>query len=370
MSKVLHIQKGVEEAARDLLEYLLTENKVRGVVTLMKRHATQDVGYSLITRGDELKEARPLYPLMPANGGQILSRLTLTEPWKEPLAAVVKPCELRSFIELVKRNQGNLDNILLISLSCPGVYPLDKSSNGDVEEALPGYWDQTRSADIIPDSRPTCQSCLHFTPHNADLIISLVGEQDLDKNCRIFLNSAKGTEFAQGINGSVHEQELETPDIGLLRSKREAERTKRFEQIESEASGITGIINTFGKCIGCHGCSNACPVCYCDLCFFDSHENESSPFVFESELEKKGATRLPTGTIFFHLGRLSHMSVSCTGCGMCADVCPVDIPVSTIFSMVGESVQRAFDYTPGINAEEAVPSAIYKEDEFTEIGEN
>ena len=369
MPKVLQIKKGVEETMRDFLQYLLTENKVKGVISLTKRQSTQDVGYSLITQAEDLEEARPLYPLMPANGGKILARLTMTAPSKEPLAAVLKPCELRSFIELVKRAQGNLENILLISLTCPGVFPLEKSLNGDLENAIPEYWNQTQNADLIPGTRPTCQSCLHFTPHNAALVISLVGENNLDKSCRIFLTSNKGSEFAQGLGGSVQEQELESKDTELLRRKREADRTKRFEQIAAEASGISGIVKTFGKCIGCHGCSSVCPICYCDLCFFDSRENESSPFVFENDLERKGATRLPSGTIYFHLGRLSHMSVSCTGCGMCADVCPVDIPVSTVFAKVGESVQKAFDYTPGMSIEETVPFAIYKEGEFAEVGE-
>ena len=139
--------------------------------------------------------------------------------------------------------------------------------------------------------------------------------------------------------------------------------------METETKGIEGIIKFFGKCIGCHGCGSVCPLCYCDLCFFDSQQNESLPVAYESEMERKGGTRVPAGTIFYHLGRLAHMSVSCTGCGMCADVCPVNIPVSTLFSKVGESVQKAFAYSPGLDVEEPVPFAIYKEEEFTEIGE-
>jgi formate dehydrogenase subunit beta len=369
MSKLLQIHKGVEETARDLLEFLLRKNKVRGIITLKKLSAAQTVGYSLITEAEDVKDAVPLYPFMPANGGKILSQLTLKEPFKEPVAAVLKPCELRSFIELVKRAQGSLDNVLLISQTCPGVYPLEKGKNGDVEQALSGYWDHARNADAIPDTRPACQSCLEFLPRNADLIISLIGENDLDKSGHIFLNSEKAREFTQGMSGSSQERELENQHTTQLRSKREAEREKLFGQMETDASGIKGFINTFGRCIGCHGCSQVCPICFCDLCFFDSQQNESSPSVFESELEKKGATRIPSGTIFFHLGRLSHMSVSCTGCGMCADVCPVNIPVSTLFAKVGESVQQAFDYSPGMDLEQPVPFSIFKEEEFSEIGE-
>jgi formate dehydrogenase subunit beta len=369
MSKLLKIRKSVDEATRSLLESLLKEKKVRGVITLKKVSADQGISYSLITQAEELKDALPLFPLMPANGGKILSHLTLRGPVTEPLAALVKPCELRAFVELVKREQGSLENFLIISQTCPGVYPLEKSVNGNLENMVSQYWNQAQSSEIAPDIRPACKSCLNFVPSGADMTVSLIGEEDLDKNCHIYLNSEKGEEFAEGVAGEVSEQELKTEKIDLLMDKRKEERDKLFEQLDNEAKGIEGIVKFFGKCIGCHGCGNVCPLCYCDLCFFESQQNEPLPVAYESEAERKGGTRVPAGTIFYHLGRLAHMSVSCTGCGMCADVCPVNIPVSTIFSKVGESVQKAFDYSPGLDVEEPVPFSIYKEEEFTEIGE-
>jgi formate dehydrogenase subunit beta len=54
---------------------------------------------------------------------------------------------------------------------------------------------------------------------------------------------------------------------------------------------------------------------------------------------------------------------------MCSDVCPVNIPVADVFAMVGDSMQDAFEYVPGRDVEEPVPSGSYKEDEFAEIGE-
>ena len=369
MSKRLSMGKSVEEGVKTLLEFLLEKNKVRGVITLKKMNADQGISYSLITRTEELKEALPLYPLMPANQGKILSYLTLRGSLKEPLAAVVKPCELRAFVELVKRAQGSLDNFLFISQTCPGVYPLEMSLNGDMEKTIPQYWHQTQSAEVIPETRPACRSCLNFIPQTADMVISLIGEKDLDKNCPIFLTSKKGEEFARGLEGEVKEQNLENNDLDLFKNKREEERKKLFEQIGVESQGIEGLVKSLGKCIGCHGCRHVCPICYCDLCFFDSKENESKPYSYESDLERKGGSRIPAGTIFYHLGRLAHMSVSCVGCGMCTDVCPVNIPVSTIFSKVGESVQAAFDYTPGMDVEEPVPFATYREEEFQETGE-
>ena len=369
MPQLLKISKSVDEGLRTFLEFLLKEKKVSGVITLKKIQADQGIGYSLITRPDDLNEALPLFPLMPANGGKILSRLTLRGPLTEPLAVVMKPCELRALIELVKRKQGSLDNFVFISQTCPGVYPLEMSLNGGLKGLDSKYWPQAQTGGNIPETRPACRSCLHFTPSNADIIVSLVAEKDLDRSCSLFLNSKKGEALAAGIEGERREQALDSPEIRLLYDQRKEERKKLFDETGTEKEGIKGLIGLFGKCIGCHACGNACPLCYCDLCFFDSQPNESRPFSYLVDLQRKGATRIPAGTVFYHLGRLAHMSVSCVGCGMCTDVCPVSIPVSTIFSRVGESVQQTFAYMPGINTEEALPFAVYKEEEFQEIGE-
>jgi len=47
----------------------------------------------------------------------------------------------------------------------------------------------------------------------------------------------------------------------------------------------------------------------------------------------------------------------------------VDIPVGAIFSAVGEQVQAAFSYHPGMNVQEPLPLITFKADEWTEVGE-
>jgi len=36
--------------------------------------------------------------------------------------------------------------------------------------------------------------------------------------------------------------------------------------------------------------------------------------------------------------------------------------------MVGEKVQRTFDYVPGRNLEEELPLSVFREDELSEVG--
>jgi formate dehydrogenase subunit beta len=70
--------------------------------------------------------------------------------------------------------------------------------------------------------------------------------------------------------------------------------------------------------------------------------------------------------VMFHLGRVTHMATSCVSCGMCEDVCPVDIKVSQFFKYMGANIQKIFDYVPGINREVTLPLLTFREEEFRE----
>ena len=367
MVKVLELRKSIDEGVRALLRFLLESGKIKAVLTLTKMSKNGDVAYSLITGSEAVKDTIPLYPLMPSNAAEFLSRLTLLEPMLEPIAAVVKPCELRGFIELVKLNQGSLENILFISSTCGGVYSLEIADKGNMREKLPQYWEAIKKMEVPPDIRPTCKGCKYFLPYNADITVDLIGKEYNGKKCEIFINTQKGEEFITGMDGELKEKELYTEYLDSFRSKRISEREKIFNEIKIERFGLDGLLNIFGKCIGCHGCESVCPICYCKLCYFDSRESDYKPMDFETELEIKDGMRIPPDTIFYQIVRLTHISTSCVGCGMCSDICPVDIPLSVIFSMMGESVQDMFEYVPGKNVEEKMPLVTFKTEEFGEL---
>ncbi|MCK4358040.1 MAG: Coenzyme F420 hydrogenase/dehydrogenase, beta subunit C-terminal domain [Candidatus Cloacimonetes bacterium] len=369
MDKVLKINGSVEKSVIDLLKFLLENKKINGVFTLRKLGQNGSVDYALITDVSELNNAVPFYPLMPANAGKILSHFTLKKPAQKPIAAVVKPCELRAFIELVKREQGSLENFLFISSSCGGVLPIKTVEQEDFDKYIADYWDTVKNADISADIRPTCNACEYFTPFNADITVSLIGEKKLDKECRIFLNTDKANQVVKGFDGEISEEDFESSKISSLLDKRKDEKKKLFDELQLEGLGLDGMVEVFGKCIGCHGCNRVCPICYCILCDFESSTYDYNQSDFERDLNQKGGLRLPPDTIFYQIGRLTHMSFSCVGCGMCTDVCPVNIPLSTIFLKTGEETRQIFDYLPGKDVEEQIPVMIFKEDELTELGE-
>jgi len=367
MTKALKINKNIEQGILEFLKLLLKNGKVKGVFTLKKINDEGSIAYSLITEPEELNNAVPFYPLMPVNAGKLLSRFTLKGSTKEPVVAVVKPCELRGFVELIKREQGSLENLFIISSTCGGVYPTNMAVDGTIEKNLSKYWDAVKKAEIPAEMRPACKGCVEFIPYTADITVDLIGKKDIDKQFTMLLNTKKGEELAEVIKGEFLEKDLDKETLDKFRDKRKAEEKKLFEKIDSEMKGISGLVDIFGKCIGCHGCMRVCPICYCKLCEFESPDSEYSPSSYESEVKKRGGVRVPQGVLYYQLGRLTHVGISCVGCGACDDVCPVDIPLATIFKKVGESVQKMFNYMPGKDVDEPLPLVTFEKEEFSEV---
>ena len=361
MPKTLKLNKGAEQCLLELLRFLLESGKVKGVFTLSKVGESGGVAYSLITDPAALEAALPLFPLMPVDAAKVLSRLTLVEPAAEPIAAVVRPCELRALTELIKRSQGSLDNLLLISSTCGGVYPLETGVNGNIAEKLPGYWEAVKKGEIAADIRPACAACEHFVPYNADITLALIGNKDVDKQCLIQLNTDKAEQFADGLAGELSQGEAKSEVIDSLRAKRQARKQELLDEFGLEDSDVQKV---FEKCIVCRNCNKVCPVCYCKVCFFDSGGDEHDQRYYETEMEKKGYATVLPAPIFYQLVRLFHVSMSCIGCGLCGDVCPVNIPLWAVALKTGGAVQNAFDYLPGRDLDEGLPVTTFKPEEF------
>jgi formate dehydrogenase subunit beta len=112
-----------------------------------------------------------------------------------------------------------------------------------------------------------------------------------------------------------------------------------------------------------------CPICYWKTCLFKSPVFDHEPAQYMNWAHRKGAYRLPADTMLFHLTRLNHMALSCIGCGMCTSACPADLPVGQVFRAIGQQVQAVFEYVPGQSVDEPLPLVTFREDEWTEVGE-
>jgi formate dehydrogenase subunit beta len=370
MVKSLQMAKGVEESVRELLQHLLESGKVSGVFTLRQLSENKSgnaISYSLMTTKEATSNISPFYPVMPRNAGGLVGVLTQKGAVPAPVAIVLRPCETRAFVELVKRNRGDMENLVIISSTCGGVFPSKMMANGGLENELPKYWETISKNEVPEGIRSACKGCTEFVPYNADMTVLSVGGGDNTKNTEILLNSAKAEELAaeKALNGKIIDQELPAKELDSLRAKRETYKKEQIEALGVESLNLKGMVDIFGKCIGCRGCRSACPICYCELCTFDTQNAQSGLSV--TELDRKGGIRMPPGTVYYHMTRLPHVSISCVGCGSCEDACPVEIPLWTLFQKVGEDVQGIFNYVPGKDPEEEIPIKTFELDEYTEV---
>ena len=367
MTRVLRMSKNADDSLKEVLRFLLDNGRLKGVLTLRKTGEDGSVSYSLITDSSAIESAVPLFPLMPVNLAKQLSLFTLKEAATEPIAVILRPCELRAFVELAKRTQGSLENILFISSTCPGVYPLKLAVEGNIEEHLPMYRKAAGQGELISDVRPACKACEYFVPYTADITVSLLGNKAIDTETTLFLNTEKAQGILEGMTGKLSDGELDTAAIEHIRNERKAEKDKLSDETELKNLGIDEIARTFSRCIGCRNCSKVCPACYCHLCFFETETAEHGALHYERELEKTGCVNMLSDTTFYHLVRLFHVSTSCTACGQCGDVCPANIPLWAISLKVGAEVQKAFDYVPGKSIEEGLPITTFAPEEFAGV---
>ncbi len=366
-------------AAREVLQRLLADEAVSAVMVPRHTAGSGAVMPTLVVDPELLKDADPFAPAFPLNAATILGRLTRGQT-QGMIAAVMRPCEIRAFVELAKLNQGSMDHVLLVGVDCPGAmnntdYRLFSGTFGSqnvskefLKTYLPGGSYVAEAKGAVPLAR-ACRACEHPVAQAADCMIGLFGA-DPEKVVSLISQTPKG----QAIISRMGLPELET-DLEESRTKAVeaavAERSRYRDAMFEETREATDSLEKLGKflsgCVNCYNCRVACPVCYCRECVFVTDVFDHEPWQFMSWAKQKGALKLPADTLFYHLTRLAHMSAACVGCGQCSNACPNDVPVVELFRMTAAGVQRAFNYEAGRSPEEPPPLSIFQEHEFTEV---
>ncbi|MGD9375963.1 MAG: 4Fe-4S dicluster domain-containing protein [Anaerolineae bacterium] len=368
IESMVEVQDSPLQTIQGLLRRLLTGGTVDALLVPVTLPGG-GVAPMLVTDPDALERADPLAPVLPINAARAASQLTMTGH-QERLGVVLRACEIRALVELVKFQQVKLDNVVVIGIDCLGTYPVtDYQAREDRSQLAEGLRAGAVSGDLQPASgltwRAACQMCEQPLPdgEHVALAMGLVGVE----TGQIYLRARSDVAEALDLREAEALAEREAAVAALIAARTEA-RDEALAGFRARVHSMEGLLAEFSSCIRCHNCMINCPICYCRECIFRTPTFEHESELYYQWAARKGTVRLMPDTLLFHVTRLNHMVTSCVGCGLCSDVCPVEIPVATVFRAVGEKAQALFDYHPGRSVEEAAPVQEFREEELTALG--
>jgi formate dehydrogenase subunit beta len=366
---IIKIDRCYGDAVRTLLARMMETGIVAAAAVPLESGEKTGIRMGLVTGSRDLERARPAAPYFFGNRALHVSRLTRLGPLPEPTAVVLRPCEVRSLVELGKLKQVHGDNLVVLCLDCPGTlsaseYREKKASGFDFHDLLVGAC--AGGADL-EGAREACTVCIHpVLEANADINVGLLGQ----KGSVLFLSgSPRGDEilgklgFEEPAAGALHARR---EAVDRLLEGRKARREAWLAGLGFRAGGIEALAAHFDACEQCRACSETCPACYCKQCTFKLADMETDPANRFLGARGRGAVPLPGSPLLFHLGRMTHMAFSCTGCGACSEACPQGIPVARAFAAAAEDLQASFGYEAGRSPGEDLPLTVYREDELEE----
>ncbi len=361
---------------REFFQSILKLEEINAILVPQQLPMKKMIMPTLVNDPQHLKGLDPLAPAFTMNAAKLVSRLT-RKPSGGRVVAVMRPCEIRAFYELVKLNQGTTDDLIIIGMDCLGAYEntdyfrFVSEMGEDAKDSTVTFYQQALEGktEVVAgiDLSPACKACEFPIPNGADILIGLFG---MDVNDRLLIQSQ--TSPGEALIGSLDLPTADEPPsrkqtVDSVISQRTAYRDTMFAETKEATDSMEKLTNYLANCINCYNCRVACPVCYCKECVFVTDVFNHDPSQYLQWASRKGVIKMPTDTTFYHLTRLAHISTACVGCGQCSNACPNEIQVMELFRMVADATQKAFEYQAGRSLEEKPPLSVFREDEFEDV---
>jgi formate dehydrogenase subunit beta len=375
----LEIQNGdYLRGINNFFRKLFSEGIIDSLLVQQETVSGKSVIQILASADKEIMGSNSFAPMLLTNSATLVSRLTVDNT-QNKIGAVLRSCEIRAVIELVKLKQASLDNLIIIGMDCVGTYEseayqriAEKHKNSrEVTDMFLALNNKDETVRLEGEElRQACQGCEYPNPAGADISINFLG-CDVTREILIHF-SGKLEDISPEKLGLIPADNTDhwTEASKKVLERRIQYRDDLFKETLKEMKEVKSFLQQLEHCRRCGNCRNECPICYCRECIFDSSTFEHDSELYFEWAEKKGKIRMPTDTLLFHLTRMNHMAISCVGCGQCTSACPNRIPIAKFFKTTGFKVQELFGYKPGRSVDEENPQSTFKEDEFSGVGES
>ena len=371
MAKFAKLSFKKDELNQELSEFFkgILENGAVDAVLVPMAQTKKGVRLTLVTSAAHTAQVDPFAPIAAVSGAKIASSLT-SRPSGRKVAMVLRPCEIRAVVELAKLKQVNLDDVLLIGMDCLGRYENTDFAKfqepGGTSESFLENAQAGRTAIMDFDIIGACKICEFPTADNVDMRLCAIGAGNGTVFIEAITEKGEQTLEKSGLKSGEAPAGRDEAVKRLVAVRTEA-RDKRFAEFRADANSFEALADRLAACVNCYNCRVACPVCYCKECVFITDTFRHTGEQFMMWADQSGMLKMPNDTLFYHLTRMTHMSLFCVGCGQCTSACPNGIDLMPLFRTCADKTQARFNYQAGRSVDEEQPMAGFKSDELVEV---
>lgn len=296
----------------------------------------------------ELSAVNPFAPVMRENAASAASRL-LHEHAGGRVALMLRPCELRAFVELRKRQLpiDSQSSMVIIGIDCLGTfsqadYKRYIDMRGPDEVTTQVLCNATEGGLRPQHFRTACQICDWPAPRGADMTIGTIGVPS-DQYLLLIARDEK-TDSRMGLNkiagnlASEYQASRRETVVGAIADTHAGLRKNMIEDMQGicRFDDLGCILAWFANCSLCGKCLKACPI----------YENEFADLIDQHSTPQ--ADRPPLKGLI----NLSRWMASCAGCGMCEEECPMEVPLFLLISALSHRIREKMHYRSGDPAQQ------------------
>lgn len=325
---------------RKFVDNVWQQSSLEGMLVSTNSTPETTIKPRLLEAPEQLNKVNPFIPLMTVNAAKLVPDLMREHP-QERLGAMLRPCEMRTLIEMVKHDSFTLDDFLTICVDCLGTFPAEDfqwrvERKGNLEKLTQEALQFARLGGMVAYRyRAACQVCTSQGAHGADLNVGVLG---LPVRQHLLVTS-RDEATAECLHLDKIANSEANPSLVAQHERFLTKLAKRNSRIHERAinaladslpKDVDTLVSQLESCGSCQDCLDECPVCLVDY----PRRGEDGRYVRDD---------------------IARWMVSCAGCGMCEQICPKHLPLNAIFIHIRQQLAESLDYSPGYSLHEPLP---------------